>query len=270
MKIGFYQFDCKFGQKEDNREKVRKTFEDKEFEIMVLPELFSTGYFFRDPQEALEMSEEIPEGETTDFLIELANKHQAYIIGGVAEKGEDKPYSSAVVVGPEGYIGHHRKINLTGFEQEIFAPGKGINIFNLGEIKIGLAICYDLWFPELTRIFLHHGVQLICHPANFGGPMSPVIARARAIENVMNIVTANRVGTEKGPDGDETFRGESLIVGPSGKILARAERGEEIVIKDIKISLPQEKPVQLGGDLFNQIRHYSPGNLEIKEWGKKA
>ncbi len=266
MRLGFFQFDCQRGNREKNLETVWNRLQGESFDLLVLPELFSTGYFFSDYKEALKQSEEVPGGPTTRFLADLARQCRAYIIAGVAEKGERRAFSSAVVTGPGGYIGHHRKINLTGWEQEIFNGGRSINIFQLGRLRVGLALCYDLWFPELTRVFLEQGVQLICHPANFGGPMSPVIARARAIENVMDVITANRIGTEKGPEGYETFRGESMVINQEGVIIVRVGKDEELQIIELEIGPRPEKPKQLGADLFKQIARYSPGKLEIREW----
>jgi len=270
MRLGFFQFDCKRENREKTLEKIWNRLQGESFDLLVLPELFSTGYFFSGPQEALKESEEIPGGPTTRFLADLAREFAAYIIGGIAEKGEARAYSSAVVAGPEGYIGHHRKINLTGWEQKIFTAGRGINIFQLGQVRVGVALCYDLWFPELTRVFLEQKVQLICHPANFGGPMSPVISRARAIENVMAVITANRTGTEKGPEGEETFRGESMVIDQEGAIKIQAGKAEELQIIDLEIDSRPEKPEQLGADLFQQIARYSPQRLEIREWQAKS
>ncbi len=267
MRLGYFQFDCKFGAREENLERVWKKLKGETFELLVLPELFSTGYFFRDPEDAMARSEEIPHGPTTEFLVDLARCHQAFIVGGIAERGEERAFSSAVIAGPGGFVGRHRKLNLTGWEQKIFAPGSSINIFQLDRVRVGLALCYDLWFPELARIFLQQGVNLICHPANFGGPMSPIIARARAIENVMTVITANRTGKEQGPEGWESFRGESMIVDSLGEIRARAGNEEELKVVDLKVTPPPDKPLQLGADLLAEVARYNhPGRLEIREW----
>ena len=265
VRAGLYQFDCRFGQIEENTIAVENALRGEAFDLLVLPELFTTGYFFAGPEEALQLSEPIPDGPTTQFLARLAKGHQAYIVAGLAETGRDRAYNSAVVVGPNGYMGHHRKIHLTGLETGIFAPGNRGSVFSLGGIRVGLAICYDLWFPELTRQYLRMDVQLICHPANFGGSMTLDVARARAVENVSAVITANRIGVEEGPEGKESFRGESRIIAPSGDILNQAGGEEALLWADLSFSRPGS-PRQLGADLGEQMRRYSSGQIRIREF----
>ncbi len=265
LRAGSYQFDCLFGQIEANTIAVKNALQGEEFDLVVLPELFTTGYFFAGPEQALQLSEPIPEGPTTQFLMRLANRHRAYIVAGLAETGRNRAYNSAVVVGPNGYIGHHRKIHLTGLESGIFARGNRATVISLDGVRMGLAICYDLWFPELTRQYVRHDVQLICHPANFGGSMTLDIARARAVENVSAVITANRIGTEEGPDGKESFRGESRIIAPLGDILNQARNEEALLWADL--SFPRSgRPRQLGADLGEQMSLYSSGQVRIHEF----
>jgi len=269
LRAGFFQFDCRYGQPEANRERVKNALKGQEFDLLVLPELFTTGYFFPGPKVAREFSEKIPEGPTTEFLIRLARKHQAYIIAGIAEIGPCSAYNSAVVIGPGGFIGHHRKIHLTGLEAKIFDRGDRISIFDLNGVMIGLAICYDLWFPELTRKFQKNRVQLICHPANFGGTMSLDIARARAIENVAGVITANRIGVENSPEGEERFRGESRIIDCQGEILAGAGSNEALIIEEFNLPVA-DNPLQLGADLQEEISLYSSGRIKLQTYQEKG
>ena len=123
MKVGLYQYDVKFGKKSFNLNKVTDTLLKHNFDLMVLPELFTTGYLFSSKEELISYAEPVPNGETTTALIEVANQKQAYIIGGIAEICGDQLYNTAVIVGPNGYIGKHRKIHLTKFEIPLFDRG---------------------------------------------------------------------------------------------------------------------------------------------------
>jgi len=266
MRAGFFQFDCKPRQRERNLEKVAQGLKLNQVDLLVLPELFSTGYFFADAGEAMLFSEEIPEGKTTQSLIGLAESFNCYIVGGVLEKGRQKPYNSAVVVGPSGFIGKHRKLHLTGLEEEIFSRGEEASIFSFRGIKIGLAICYDLWFPELCRLFLDAGVSLICNPANYGGDMTYDVARVRALENVMGIISANRTGIEMGPEGEERFCGESRIIDQDGKILASGNAEEKLKAVELDFSFSSLSPSQLGADLKKEISLYSGDKIKIREY----
>ncbi len=266
MKTGFLQLDCRREGRDINFNRVQELTRGVDFDLLLLPELFSSGYFFADKEQALQESEFIPGGPTTEFLWDLAREHQAIIIGGLPEKGPQRAYNSAVVVDPTGYRGHHRKIHLTGWEQGIFAPGETINIFSVGGLRLGLAICYDLWFPEMTRVFLQEQVQLICHPACFGGSMTLDIARARALENVMSIITANRVGWEEGPEGPEKFRGESRIINPAGELIKEAGDQEGLFVVDMDFPARPSQPRQLGADLLAEVQLYRTGAFRVQAW----
>ena len=121
MRVGFIQNNPVFGEVEYNLSKVESLLTQYTADLMILPELFSTGYYFLNQKEALKLSEPIPEGPTTQTLTRICDKNQISIIAGIAERDENRSYNSAVVVGPNGYLGKYRKIHLFGTEKNCFA-----------------------------------------------------------------------------------------------------------------------------------------------------
>lgn len=257
MKVGFYQYDVKFGKKSLNLSKVIGTLLQHNFDLIVLPELFTTGYLFSSKQEVLSYAEQVPNGETTTALIEISKKKQAYIIGGIPEIDGNKLYNTAVVVGPKGYIGKHRKIHLTKFEIPLYDKGCDFNVFNLNGIIIGVVICFDSWFPELCRILTLKGAQILCNPANFGGRKSLDIMKVRAMENMIYTVTANRIGTENGRKIAVKFLGESQIVSYNGEIMSCVGDKESIFIIDIDPEQALRKNNVMCKDLFQELNFYN-------------
>lgn len=229
MKLAYYQYDIVFGNKQANFNKLAKAVEGKKIDLLILPELFATGYMFSSFDEAKSYSESLDNSETCLFLKQLAIDCNAYIVGNLIESERGVLYNTAILIGSEGLIGTQRKLHLSKFEQKLFISGNKLNVFEIKGIKIGIAICFDLWFPEIARNLMQKGTQIICHPANFGGPNSLHISIARAVENRVFVITVNRLGNEKG----ESYRGESQIVSPDGEIIYKSANNEELIIKDI-------------------------------------
>lgn len=256
MKVGFYQFDVKLGKIDYNLGKVEETLIQSDFDLIVLPELFTTGYLFSSKEEIFSLSEAVPNGKTVQLLVNIAKRKQAFIIGGIAEVDNNKVFNTAVVVGPNGYIGKHRKIHLTTFEKILFDRGNNIEVFDINGVMVGVEICYDAWFPELTRILINKGAQIICHPSNFGGTESLDIIKVRALENMVYTITCNRIGIEYGRDFDATFRGESQIIGCDGELLQKVDSSECVFIMDIDPNIAKDKNSAMSENLFKEINIY--------------
>ena len=107
MRVGFIQNNPVFGEIGYNLSKIEPLLSQHTVDLMVLPELFSTGYHFLNQKEALRFSEPIPEGHTAQTLIRICNKNHTSIIAGIAEQDENRSYNSAVVIGPNGYLGKY-------------------------------------------------------------------------------------------------------------------------------------------------------------------
>ena len=253
MRVGFIQNNPVFGEVEYNLSKVESLLTQYTADLMILPELFSTGYYFLNQKEALKLSEPIPEGPTTQTLTRICDKNQISIIAGIAERDENRSYNSAVVVGPNGYLGKYRKIHLFGTEKNCFDQGDlPLKIFNIGTARVGVMICFDWRFPETARTLALGGADLIAHPSNLVLPHCPQAIITRCLENRIFVVTANRVGTEERIPGNAlNFIGQSQVVDPDGNILCRAsENEEETKIVDIDIEKSRNKSINSGDDLF--------------------
>ena len=243
MKAAFIQFNPVFGEIEGNIGKAVKLIEKTEAEIIVLPELFNTGYLIVSKEEAFDLSEPIPGGTTTEALSAVAFEKNASIIAGLIERQGDNLFNSAVVISPSGYLGKYRKIHLFNEEKLWFQPGDlGFNVFDIGICRIGIMICFDWFFPESMRTLALKGADLICHSANLVLPFCQSAMITRCLENRVFAVTANRTG-EENRDGKRChYTGRSQITGPDGKILYQAgDETEEIGIAEIDIHLSRNK-----------------------------
>ena len=136
MKAGFFQFNPTFGKKSENIDKVRHALSSASADLLVLPEFFATGYQFASKEEVTGLAEPVPAGETTEFLIALSQEKGMYIVAGLPERDGDKFYNSAVLTGPEGFIGRYRKTHLFFEENLFFAPGD----FFIPLAMVGLSI----------------------------------------------------------------------------------------------------------------------------------
>jgi N-carbamoylputrescine amidase len=205
--------------------------------LIVLPELANSGYVFRDRAEAFALAEEVPAGETTAAWIDAARRHDVYIVAGIAERAGTTLYNSAVVLGPSGYIGTFRKMHLWAAENLFFEPGDlGFPVFKTPIGRIGVAICYDGWFPETFRLQALQGADIVCVPTNWvpipgqepGRPaMANILHQAAAHANSMFIACADRVGIER----EQLFEGQSVIAGCTGWFAAGpASRDREEII----------------------------------------
>jgi len=258
MKVGFIQMDPKLLDLNANLSKAERFIKEaakKEARLIVLPELFDTGYNFESKDEVEEIAQQIPDGETTLFLMEQAREHELFIVAGTAEKDEKgKLYNSAVIVGPigSGYIGKYRKIHLFYREKLFFEPGNlGFHVFNIGIAKVGLMICFDWFFPEAMRTLALKGADIVAHPANLVMPYAPRAMPIRSLENRVFSITANRIGEERGL----RFIGMSQINSPKAEVLLRAsEDKEEVGIVEINVEEARNKMLNEFNGIFKDRR----------------
>ena len=256
MKVGFLQTSPVFGKKEENIDTALAKINPLDADLVVLPELFSTGYQFTSKEETLALAEIVPDGQTTRVLINLSKEKDLYIVAGLSERENGRCYNSAVLVGPHGFIGCYRKLHLFYNEKKWFEPGNvELNVYDIGLAKIGIMICFDWFFPEVARNLALKGADIICHPANLVLPYCPQAMITRCLENRVFAITANRIGTEKRSEERLTFIGTSQIAGTKGEVLYRAssDRDETIVV-EIDPKIARDKQVTPVNHLFNDRR----------------
>jgi predicted amidohydrolase len=223
MKIGYLQINPRFLRVEENVGRALKALEKTQSDLVVLPELFSTGYVFRSKAEVRRGAERAAGGPTVRALTDFARRRGMAVAAGIAERSGGKFYNSAVLVTPRDVF-LYRKVHLFGRERKFFTPGNlGFPVFSYKGAKVGLMVCFDWFFPEACRTLALKGAQLIAHPANLVLPWCPEAMKTRCLENRVFAVTADRVGRERGL----TFIGRSQIVSPEGKVLRRASAVRE-------------------------------------------
>lgn len=257
MIAGLLQFDPVFGDINGNVSRVLRILSDKKADLVVLPELFTTGYQFISKDEVSDLSEEIPSGSTTKSLVELSHDKKLHIVAGIAERDSGSFYNSAVMTGPEGFIGVYRKTHLFSEEKLWFSPGNtGFKVWDTQIGKIGIMICFDWFFPESARTLALKGADVIAHPANLVLPYCPDAMPTRCLENRVYAVTANRTGSEeRGGKERLEFIGTSEIVSPAGDILYRAARdSEEFGSAEVDISVARNKNLNPFNNLFEDRR----------------
>jgi len=193
-------------------------------QLVVLPELASSGYVFEGDSEADLSAESLTTGPMVRGLRDVCATHGGYVVTGINERGGDCRYNSAVVIGPTGPLATYRKLHLYYNEKSWFEPGAQLTLVDLPFGRLGMIICFDLWFPEPARALALAGAEIIAVPTNWvasfkrtvwddrGYCQGDYIAMATAAQNSVVMVCADRIGVERGT----TFLGASIIVGPDG------------------------------------------------------
>ena len=257
MLVGFYQFAPVFGDVSHNLDRVLDTLDRAEADLIVLPELFASGYQFVSQQEMTTLSESVPGGAKTQKLTAPPKQQKMVIVAGLPERAGFACYNSAVVVGPSGFIGCYRKTHLFFEETLFFTPGDtGFQVWDVGLAKIGAMICFDWYYPEAARTLALKGAEIICHPSNLVLPNCPDSMPVRCLENRVFAITCNRTGSEARDGKDQlTFIGNSEVVAPHGAILHRAPRDqEELCIVEIDPAEAQNKALTPYNDLLRDRR----------------
>jgi predicted amidohydrolase len=206
-------------------------------DIICFPEQFATGW---DPG-SRENDEDL-NGRIVPSLRKAAREAGICILGSFRERDLPRPTNTAIAIGRDGTImSSYAKIHLfsPADENKAFKPGTELGLFTLGPMKCGMAICYDLRFPELFSAYAARGVQAVFVPAAW--PASRIrhwelFITARAAENQMYIVGVNTTG--KTPV--DTYSGTSMTANPYGTIISRAGDTEQLVFADLDPAVADE------------------------------
>jgi len=270
FKIALAQMSSERENKKENIRKMEKIVakaKKQGADLAVFPELALTGYVIRD--QIYDLAETIP-GPSTKTIEGIARKNNMHIVFGMpelSEKAKATVYDTAVLVSPEGVVGKYRKLHLPTHsvfeEKRYFRPGYEAVALDTELGKIGLIICYDIFFPEISRLTRLEGAKLIvcisASPSVRRG-FFEVLTVARAMENTVFLAYVNLVGVEDGLQ----FWGGSRLVGPQGKVLAQAKYDkEDIVICEVNYSdmrsvepfVPTLK--DLRPELFDELKKYA-------------
>ncbi|EAT48863.1 AAEL000105-PA [Aedes aegypti] len=225
---------------------IRIAAKDKGAKLIILPECWNSTYCIK---EFPRMAEQIPNGETSKALSKVAGELGITLVGGTyPEIDGGKLYNTCPVWGPKGeFLGKYRKMHLfdmdipgqcTFKESSVLTSGKEFLTFNVGNVKIGIGICYDQRFPEFAAVYRQRNCDLLIFPSafdTFTGPMHfELIAQARALDNGMFVaLCAPARDTTK----DYVAYGYSTISDPWGRVLSRAKEGPEMLVVDLNLEL---------------------------------
>lgn len=237
MKIGCIQMNVGFGKVDENYDRAEQLIREaasKEAEIVVLPEMWNTGY-------ALEKLGELADKEgarSQRFLQGLSSELGIHIVGGsVATEKDGKFYNTMYVYNNDGkMVSEYSKVHLFRLmnEDKYLESGNEMNRFALGEVEAGGVICYDIRFPEWLRAHALAGANVLFVSAQWPTPRIDhwkTLLQARAIENQCFVIAVNRISRKV-----ENFNGQSMIIEPWGEVLWTGSETEELAIVDVDFS----------------------------------
>ena len=249
MKAGLIQFSPEFGGVNENIDKAISMIEKADAELIILPELFNTGYLFISPEEVVNSAEEIPAGKTTRALCTIARRKNINIVAGIAEKSKNDLYNSAILISPAGYVGTYRKTHLFNEENLWFKPGNtGFYVFDLGFCRVGIMICFDSSFPNRQE-YWRLKVQTLSVIRRILYFLIAMITRC--LENKVYTITANRTGREERSGKNFSYTGKSQITAPDARILYRASaQNDEIGIVEIDVQTARNKRINEHNNIF--------------------
>ncbi len=260
------QLDPIVGDLDGNRERALAAIDEAVelgAEVIVLPELVTSGYMFESADEAASLAL-APDHEILREWAQLARRHGVIITGGFAERGQDgQTYNSAAVIDETGLRAVYRKLHLWDREKLWFAPGQlPPPVIDTSVGKLSVVVCYDVEFPELTRMVALAGTQLLLVPTNWPRmprpegerPAEVVIAMATARGNRMAVACADRAGVER----EQPWTGASTIVGADGWVAAEKAGADALslgpVTADLDLGLALDKRYTELADAFADRR----------------
>ena len=233
-KIALVQMQPALGDKARNLEIIARSIRSTDAEVLVFPEIFLTGYTLRDRY--MELAEDL-DGPSVKKIVDMARDRERWLVVGMPELDSSKTgvlYNSALVASPDGDPETYRKMilaNFGPFEEDLyFARGDKMPIFDTPVGRMGIEICFDIFFPEITKLYALEGADIVtCISA------SPSVTReffekilpARAIETTIFMAYANLVGTEH----NMTFWGGNQLIGPRGNLKAGGKPFVEGLVK---------------------------------------
>jgi predicted amidohydrolase len=192
---------------------------DNSLDVLVLPEMANSGYYFDSYDEVKKHSERIPTGPLSNVLIKWSRKGRL-VVAGINESTEDGLYNSAAIIANGKHLETYRKHHLYGPENEWFLRGPiEPPVIKHNELVFSVIICFEWNYPERIKRASTKGAQMIFHPVNSGNYRWQDAMRTVAIDNGVFTASANRVGKE----GDFTFAGESSIIDPQGELILKMD-----------------------------------------------
>ncbi len=241
LKVALAQMEVVLGQPQENFERARRFVAEAKAggaELVLLPELWTTGY---DLKRAREHASQLNEGAFAE-VANVAREFEVYICGSQLEASGGRCFNTQVLFAPDGrLLASYSKIHLFGLmqEPEYLSPGDELRLASLPWGEAGMAICYDLRFPEMFRAYALAGAQIILLSAEWPHPRLEhwrTLLRARAIENQIFVAATNCVGQGNG----NVFFGHSMVIDPWGEIVVEGDESESLLMADVDLSRVEE------------------------------
>lgn len=250
VRIAVAQYQPHVGDLEGNRDAAQRWARRAASEgadLVVLPELASSGYVFESEAEARDTAEDAVGGHLVAALATVCAESGMHCVVGVNERGAGVRHNSAVLLGPHGHIATYRKLHLFNNEKSWFEPGGELPVVDLPFGRVGMVICFDLWFPEAVRALALAGAEVVAVPTNWVGSFKrriyddagycqgDIVAMASAAQNGLVMACADRVGVER----EVRFLGCSVIVGTDGWPVAGPAGPEEevLLVADVDLDM---------------------------------
>ncbi len=265
VRVAAVQLDIVLGDPARNRDALVARADATDAELIVFPECSNSGYGFPDVDAARVHAEAVP-GPTTDALQAVARARRRTIVVGLLERDGAALFNAAAVLTPDGAVGKYRKVHLPFLGLDRFTSGgAAFPVFDTPVGRVGVQICYDLRFPEASRSLALDGAEILAVPTNWprgAEAMPDHLVTARAVENRVFVVTANRVGAE----GGAPFIGRSAVVDLRGSTLGALGDRAGVLVAEIDPALARDKravhrPGEYEIDLFADRRPAAYGAL---------
>lgn len=240
VRIAVAQLPSRLGELADNAHAIADaigTAAHKGAHLVVFPECALSGYMF-DSREAVAAASVTLDDAVIAPIHQAARQHGIHAVVGLLERDGERLYNSAFITGPQGLLGNYRKQHLPMLGADRYVDpgdGGGPRVVDIGGLKVGTMICFDLRFPECARVLALEGADVIAMPTNW--PLTATfladhMTRVRAVENLVYLAVADRADSEAGTD----FLGRSQVIAPNGEVLVHAGTEHTLVVADIDVS----------------------------------
>jgi predicted amidohydrolase len=256
LKLGLFQFAPRRGRPDLNASILEDALRSADADLLIAPELATTGYLYLDRAELAAVAEDVPGGPTCELLARACRETGRSIVFGIAERAGERIHNAAALLTPDGGCLIYRKQHLFDTETLVFdRAGASPTHGDVAGVRVGLMICFDWRFPEVARLLALRGADLLAHPSNLVHVHCPDAMITRALENRVFAATANRFGTERVDGTTVSFIGRSQIVSPRGeRLVAMGPEEEGVRTVDIDPSLARDKRVTARNDIFADRR----------------
>ncbi len=257
MRIAAVQFQPVFREVESNVAFIEAKIAEVDADVIIFPELATSGYFFLSPKE-LDPFAEDRNGPNITRIITAARNAKKVVVCGFPERDGSAYYNSAVIGGHGIATQIYRKTHLFYRENQVFAPGDtGFFVVPIPHLdcNLGTMICYDWRFPESARTLALQGADVIACPSNLITDIWPKVMPVRAIENKVYLAVANRTGSEENGGETVSFNGNSTLYSYNGSTLESANTGVgESIVAEIEPAKTRNKSFKHVNDIFADRR----------------